>query len=136
VRGQPRLGALPNVGYAVWFDNGEWHLRWTSTRFGRAASGLISTDGRFGDVRRVRLEEGDLVARHDSLIAWETRTGGRGAYDGRDDGRAEIDGIAFRTNGERLTFTLLVDGTPVQPSLIYLGASGMRPQRNPFTISR
>jgi hypothetical protein len=132
VQGQPRFGALPNPGYVIWFDNGEWHLRWTSKRFGREASGLISTDGRFGDVRKVRLEDGDLVARHDSLIAWETRNDGRGYSDGR----AEVDGIAFRINGDRLTFTLLVDGVPVQPSLIHLGASGVRPHRNPFTISR
>jgi hypothetical protein len=132
-RGQPRFGSLPSAGYVIWVDNNDWQLRWSATRLGRDASGLVSTDGRFGEVRKVRLEAGDLVARHESLIAWETRTDGRGGYG---DGRAEVDGIAFRTSGERLTFTLLVGGAPVQPSLIYLGATGARPQGNPFTIAR
>jgi hypothetical protein len=127
VRGQPRVNFVNSPGYLVWLDDGRWHLRWTMRRWGRSASGLVSTDGRFNDVRRVSFEEGDLIARHESLIAWEARAEGRSA---------EIDGIDFRTNGDRLTFTLLVDGTPVSPSLIFLGAGATRPARNPFTITR
>lgn len=131
VIGQPELrpGAFPGPGYIVWYDERGWHMRWTTRGWAREASGLVSTDGRFHEFRRVRLEGGDLVARDESLIGWESR--GPGNW-----GSGDVDGIDFRTNGDRLSFTLLIDGVPAPPSQIFLGAGGAHPQRNPFRVTR
>ncbi|MDR7481874.1 MAG: hypothetical protein QN183_11815 [Armatimonadota bacterium] len=119
VRGRP--AAVPGPGYLIWLDDGEWQVRWVGAA--RETSGLVTTDGRFHDVRRERLEGGDQVARGAGVVAWATR-----GYD--------PDGVAFRTSGSRLTFTLLLDGALAAPSQIWLGERGVHPPRNPFTIGR
>ncbi|MDR7523378.1 MAG: hypothetical protein QN168_13045 [Armatimonadota bacterium] len=121
--GRPSLvGAA--AGYFIWFEEDGWHIRWLARGWARELSGLISTDGRFQEVRRVRLEDDDLVARDRSLIAWEARSSG-GA-----------DGLDFQTTGFRLTFTLLVDGAPAGLGQIFLGARGAHPPQNPVRVGR
>jgi hypothetical protein len=122
-RGQPPIPSIFNAAYFVWVDDDVWRVRWVS-RGARELSGLVSTDGRFSGFRKVELERDDAVANDERLIGWQTRT------------RGGMDGIDFRTSGERLTFTLLVDGVPVNPSQIYLGASGAHPPRNPWRVTR
>ncbi len=120
VRGRP--GTVPGVGYLVWLDEDNlWQVRWVGA--GREAAGLVTTDGRFHEVRRERLEGDDRVARGPSLVAWAAR-----GYD--------LDGVAFRTDGSRLTFTLLLDGALAAPHQIWLGVRGAHPPRNPFTVGR
>jgi hypothetical protein len=120
-RGQPPFFGS---GYYVWHDGEEWHVRWQGRGWGGALSGLVSTDGRFQGVQRVRLEEDDLIARGRGLIAWETRGGG------------DADGVDFRTTGRQLRFTLLLHGAPISPSLIFIGAGGIHPGANPYTVTR
>ncbi|MDR7417924.1 MAG: hypothetical protein QN178_03330 [Armatimonadota bacterium] len=122
-RGQPRTPPTFNAAYFVWVDDDVWRVRWAS-RGARELSGLVSTDGRFSGFRKVELEGEDAVARAERLIGWETRT------------RGGMDGIDFRTSGERLNFTLLIDGVAASPSQIYLGASGAHPPRNPWRVTR
>jgi hypothetical protein len=125
-RGQPPVPSQFGPAYFVWVEDDTWHVRWITRGGGRELSGLVSTDGRFNDFRRVQLEEGDLVARDQRLIGWEARgTGG-----------SRLDGLDFRTTGERLSFTLLIDGNPVSPSQIFLGSRGTHPPRNPWKVTR
>ncbi|MDR7555308.1 MAG: hypothetical protein QN157_06835 [Armatimonadota bacterium] len=119
VRGRP--GTVLGVGYLIWLDDDLWQVRWVGA--GREAAGLVTTDGRFHEVRRERLEGDDRMARGGSLVAWAAR-----GYD--------LDGVAFRTDGSRLTFTLLLDGALAAPHQIWLGARGAHPPRNPFTVGR
>jgi hypothetical protein len=133
VRGQPAINLTNRPMYFLWLDDAGWHLRWTTRRFGREAAGLMSTDGRFNEFRRVSLEEGDQVARGDGLVAWETRTGRAVRVADRP---GDMDGIDFRTTGQRLSFTLLMDGDPIPTDQIFIGASGTHPRNNPFRIMR
>jgi hypothetical protein len=124
VHGQPYGFGGP--GYYIWVDErGWWQMRWVTRGWGREASGLVTTDGRLTDVRRIGLEEGDSFARDDSLIAWETRGRFR-----------DQDGFMFRAQGNRLTFTLLIDGMPAGPGQIFIGSGGVRPSHNPFRLGR
>jgi hypothetical protein len=122
-RGQPRMPGAFGAAYFIWVDDDVWHIRWIG-RGVRDLSGLVSTDGRFTDFRKVELESDDAVARDQRLIGWESR------------GRGGMDGIDFRTSGERLTFTLLADGAAVSPSRIYLGSGGTHPPGNPWRMTR
>jgi hypothetical protein len=119
-RGQPPFFG---AGYYVWHDGEEWHVRWQGRGWG-ALSGLVSTDGRFQGVGRVRLEADDLLARSRGLIAWEAQATG------------DTDGVDFRTTGRRLHFTLLTHGAPISPALIFIGAGGVHPGANPYTVTR
>jgi hypothetical protein len=119
VRGRP--DTVPGTGYLVWLEDDVWQVRWVGA--GREASGLVTTDGRIHEVRREGLEGGDRVVRGASLVAWVTR-----GYD--------RDGVAFRADGSRLTFTLLFDGALAAPHQVWLGARGAHPPRNPFTVGR
>ncbi|MDR7542985.1 MAG: hypothetical protein QN120_01895 [Armatimonadota bacterium] len=119
-RGQPPFFGF---GYYIWHDGDEWHIRWQGRGWGRL-SGLVSTDGRFHEVGRVRLEGDDLLARGRGLIAWEASASG------------DADGVDFRTTGRRLHFTLLVNGAPISPNLIFIGAGGTHPGANPYTVTR
>jgi hypothetical protein len=122
-RGQP-YQVTGGSGFFLWHEGDVWNVRWIMQGWGREVSGLISTDGRFHDVRTVRFEHDDHLARDQNLIAWEARsTGG-------------LDGLAFRTTGERLTFTLLTGGVPAHPAEIFLGSSGTHPSRNPIRVNR
>lgn len=111
-------------GFFLWHEDDVWNIRWIMRGWEREVSGLISTDGRFHDVRKVRFEHDDHLARDQNLIAWEARnTGG-------------LDGLAFRATGERLTFTLLTGGVPAHPVEIFLGSRGAHPSRNPVRVNR
>ncbi len=123
LRRQPGV-LVGGPAYYAWFDGRGWHVRWFTRGWVREASGLISTDGRFQEFRRAKMEEGDLTARDDGLIAWDAR------------GYGDLDGFDFRTNGDRLTFTLLFDGMLAAPGQIVLGGGGVRPPRNPFRLTR
>jgi hypothetical protein len=120
-RGQPRT---QGSGYFVWVDDDVWHVRWIGRGTRREASGLIATDGRFSGFRRVQLEQDDQIAQNAKLIAWQAISLDR------------VDGVDFRTSGDQLTFTLLIDGDPVSPSQIFIGANGGHPARNPFRVRR
>jgi hypothetical protein len=120
-RGQPRT---QGTGYYVWVDDDIWHVRWNGLGLGRDVSGLISTDGQFSNFRRVEFEQGDQVAQNSRLIAWQTTNTDR------------TDGIDFRTSGNQLNFTLLVDGDSVNVGQIFIGANGGHPARNPFRVRR
>lgn len=123
-RGQPPMASQFIAGYFIWVEDDVWHVRWASRGGNRELSGLIATEGSFQDVRTVQLERDDAVARDQRLLAWESRS------------RGGVDGIDFRTTGERLNFTLLIDGVPANPSQIFIGASGAHPARNPWRVTR
>ncbi len=123
-RGQPGFEVGGSLGYFLWHDADGWHLRWTTRGRTRVFSGTISTTGVFHDVRRVALESSDLSLRTSALLAWRSsNTGG-------------LDGFDFSTTGDRLTFSLVLDGFPVAMNQIYVGAGRSHPSSNPFTLTR
>lgn len=123
-RGQPDVRAGEALGYFVWFDGDGWHVRWTTRGRTRRFAGLVSSDSTLYDVRRVRMERGDLTARGPNVVAWEAGNTGH------------LDGFDFRANGDRLTFTLRIDGTPAAVSQIFIGDREAHPGGNPFTVNR
>jgi len=112
-------------GYFIWQDEDGLHLKTTTRGREHVFSGVIRTDGRFVDVEKNRLENGDFYRvsnDRDTITFRFTTTGGS-------------DGIDFRIrNGERINFDLFVDGHNVKPHEIYLGNRGWHPKHNDFTI--
>ncbi|HEX15568.1 MAG TPA: hypothetical protein ENF44_00380 [Deltaproteobacteria bacterium] len=120
--GKP-VGAT-GVRYELWRDRGGWHLRWTGAGSFHHFFGKIWAPG--GEVfllRRHRLERGDRVWREGRGIRFDALA--VGGWDGFD----------FRWRGKRLILDLEIDGRPCRRR-IYIGADGVHPRTQPFSIVR
>jgi hypothetical protein len=86
----------------------------------------IHTDGVFTDLQKLRLEGADDVVLQNGgktlVVKFHTWSG--------------TDCIEFRTNGNRLNFTLTEFGLRVPRTRIFLGHGAVNPPSNPFTITR
>jgi hypothetical protein len=115
------------IAYRVGHDATGWHLLTSGPGPRHHFTGVLTTDGRFTDVQLVRPERPESVRLLDgghtlrfSVETWDAH-----------------DGVHFRVDGgSRVTFYLEVDGHRIAPSHVYLGAAGVHPQHNPFTIRR
>lgn len=114
-------------GWYVWNDDDGFHIR-TTTPADRAHpfTAVITTDGRFADVSKVRLEGADdiriLDGGHRLVVRFHT-------WDG-------VDGVDFKTTGDDLRFRLEEYGLLVPDGRIFLGHFELHPGNNPFTIHR
>lgn len=120
--GQPAIQTTTTPTYYIWFDQNGWHVRWSSIG-PNLFSGQLTTNGQFTDVR----SDGRLGK-------WVTTQGDRlpflsGIVGG-------IDGFDFKTTGDTLTFSLLVNQRMVSPSQVVLGSAGARASAMPFTLTR
>jgi hypothetical protein len=119
--------ALVPTGYYLWHGPGGFNLRTHGPGAAHHFRAVLTTDGRFVEVTPVRGELGDAVAvvgGGQRLIVDVTTFGG-------------IDGARFRiVGGTWLHLDLGLDGQPIDPCRIYLGAAGAHPASNPFTLRR
>jgi hypothetical protein len=126
-QGRPDFEQGESLGYFVWRDDDGWHVRWTTKGKRRTFAGTISCDGAFMNVEPVSKGQRDWVKRRgDGVIRFDTVVEGG------------VDGVDFRLSpsAERITFDLEMDGRPVAPDLVRLGARKRRPASVPFTIDR
>lgn len=126
-QGQPTTLAPGKIlGYFIWQDGDRWFLRTTTRGAQRQFSGTIRTNGSFNGVSRNNLEDNDLAWVNDAgnEISFNMKTGG------------DLDGLSFQLgSGADATFTLNLDGQPVNVSNIYLGSQNLRPTNNPFSLN-
>ncbi len=125
-QGKPSRHESENsMGYFIWQDGSRWHLRTVNGGTQHSFTGKIETDGAFTDVSTVQSEKVDRVA-----VSVRDQT-----IDFHLNSASKTDGFSFAVNsGQRLTFTLYVDGTPVDPSNVNLGRGNRNPKRSPFTV--
>lgn len=117
---------LPS-GYWIWKDSNGWHLRVTHKPGTKAVyAGTIRTSDPMA-VIRVRDEARDKVWRSADRRTTAFRLVNHGG----------IDGLDFTPRcSERVTFTLTVNGKPIDPLKIHLGDGDAHPAASNFTISR
>ena len=133
-RGKPmgtQAGAVER--YAVWQDEGGWHVRTTTKEYEHHFRGVIEVKGgEFVQVRGYKLEhkgpQRDLFIEgpEHHVINFDFSTKG------------SIDGLDFRVKGKEpmLSFTLTIgEKEPkFEPGRIFIGKSGAHPSTNPFEI--
>jgi hypothetical protein len=115
------------MAYLIGHNANGWHLRTHGPRRQHFFTGLLTTDGRFYDVELRNPERLDSVYVADGgrTLRLSFRTGDY------------ADGVDFRVDGGTyVAFSLDVDGRPIAPQHIYLGAAGQHPESNPFAIWR
>jgi hypothetical protein len=119
--------------YAVWQDEGGWHIRTLTKEDEHHFRGVISvTGGEFAAVKGYKLEhkgpQRDLFMEgpEHHVINFDFSTKG------------SIDGIDFRVKGKEpmLSFTLTIGekDPKFEPGRIFIGKSGAHPSANPFEI--
>jgi len=119
--GQPAIQITSEPLYYVWFDQGGWHVRWSSMGPG-LFSGQVLTNGQFTDVRS-----------QGRLTSWVVPAGGRLVFlTGTVGG---IDGFDFRTTGDALTFNLLQNQRMVSPARVVVGSGNVRAFAMPFSVT-
>lgn len=115
------------VGYYIWSEDNLWHIRTTGPDMtSKSFTGTISTDGTIKAIRLVRGDPGDsysLPTPGEIDFTFTTRRG--------------VDGLDFTIpDGTQLTFTLNLDGAPIDVALINLGRDNSHPATPSFTITR
>jgi len=113
--------------YYIWHADDCVHLSTTGPGPCREFRAVIHTDGEFEDVDQLRLDEGDRYVVRDggrTLVIDFTTFG-------------HTDNVRWRiAGGTHMTFDLTVDGHPIAPRNVYLGAEGHHPPRPRFSIPR
>ena len=127
VEGRPTLTADSPVGYYVWHDENGMHVRTHGPGSEHDFVARMHTDGIFTNVDTARLESRDKIAvadgGHTLVLRFHTYN--------------YTDGVNFRiAGGDKLHLNLELDGAPIATDSIYLGAAGVHPPSNPFTIDR
>ena len=125
-QGQPTAFNPGNsLGYFIWQEGDRWFLKTTTQGSQRQLSGVIRTDGTFSNVSRVGLEDNDMVRINEASneVLFDLKTEG------------EQDGISFlMSRNADATFTLYLDGQPINVSNIYLGSLNLHPIMHPFNL--
>jgi hypothetical protein len=123
--GDPGVTAARTYGYYIWLDGNRIHLRTTDPGgSGSLYTGIITTDGEFRDVDVVRGEQGDYAIADRNMLEFRFHTANA------------VDGVTFApAHAERLTFRLYRNGHLISTEHIFLGAGGIHPPGNPFTIA-
>jgi hypothetical protein len=114
-------------GYFIWYDDNGLHLRMTTRGPIHNFSGVLHTDGRFVDVHGGRIEADDAYKvdpeKHQMKFNFDIGT--------------LIDGIDFKVEGgDKVIFSLLIDGHPIPADEIHGGSGNWHPNNNVFEISR
>jgi hypothetical protein len=119
--------------YAVWQDEGGWHIRTTTKEYEHHFRGVIEVRvGEFVQLRGYKLEhrgpQRDLFIEgpEHHVINFDFSTKG------------SIDGLDFRVKGREpmLSFTLTIGerDPKFEPGRIFIGKMGAHPSSNPFEI--
>ena len=119
--------------YAVWQDDGGWHVRTTTREYEHHFRGVIEAKGgEFVQVKGYKLEhkgpQRDLFIEgpEHHVINFDFSTKG------------SVDGLDFRVKGRepKLSFTLTIgEKEPkFEPGRIFIGKMGAHPSSNPFEV--
>ncbi len=125
-QGKPSKHEMANsMGYYIWQEGTRWHLRTVNAGTQRLFTGMVETDGAFADVSTVQSEKVERVA-----VSVSNQK-----IDFHLNSAAKTDGFSFTANsGQNLTFTLYVDGRPVDSADVNLGRANRNPSGSSFTV--
>ena len=123
--GTPTIDHDKPMGYYIWHSDDGVHLRTHGPGAEHVFDAVLRTKGTFENVDVVKLEKDDRVdvldGGHKMVIHFHT-------FDA-------TDGVNFTIReGERLHFNLKLDDQFIGTDHIFLGAHGVHPKDNPFTI--
>jgi hypothetical protein len=160
--GKPEISKGDEIGYYVWRDGDQWHVRWTTDGTMRRFNGsVMSEGGELKSLKRIDVESESRVVR--SGRAPHAVRGPRGRVVGVRGGRApvvvtkeqdkiekdgdhrihffstndgDIDGFDFKVdkNVTSLKFALEVGGKAA-PRRVEVGKSNSKVSSDPFTVS-
>jgi len=126
-QGQPTaFNPGSGLGYFIWQDGDRWFLKTTAQGAQRQLAGIIRTGGTFAGVSRLGLEDNDMVRINESRneVIFDLKT------------ESDQDGLSFQlSGGADATFTLYLDGQPVNLSNVYLGSQNLHPTTQTFNLS-
>jgi hypothetical protein len=116
---------IDKTGYYIWHNDDGFHLRTHGPGAEHDFDAVLRTRGTFENVDVVKLEGDDRVdvadGGHKLIIHFHT-------FD-------FTDGVNFTIRGgERLRLSLKLDDKLAPTDQIFLGAKGVHPKKNPFTI--
>lgn len=113
------------TGYFMWQDKEGLHLRTTTSGANHVFTGVIRTNGKFGDIlgKTVGTDDYVRIDRSRSEINFRFNIAG---------GDAGID-LSVK-GGTCITFALSMDGEGVDPANIVIGRDGWQPADSKFTL--
>lgn len=128
----PKLDGKPegfkpgnSIGYFIWQDKGELHIRTTTSGDKHVFSGTIHTDGYFEDTFGIMESDDDYLhinEDRDKINFQFTDIGGTTGID-----------LCLK-DGTYMTFNLSMDGNEIDYSKIFIGENGWHPGSNKFTL--
>jgi hypothetical protein len=123
--GTPTIDDSRPMGYYIFHNDDGFHLRTHGPGAEHVFDAVLRTKGTFENVDVVKLEGDDHVdvldGGHKLAIHFHTFN--------------FTDGVNFTVRGgERVRFNLKVDDEHIATSNIFLGAKGVHPKHNPFSI--
>lgn len=114
--------AIPDPGYALWWDKNGWHLRWRTGKQTHSFSGALTiSEGSFDHLQTVKLATAKKVRVKPRDLKFKTTS------------RGEIDGINFSTSSLEIKLNLRIDGAGAQDKTS-LGPKAVRPSAMPFYV--
>jgi len=123
--GTPTVDDSRPMGYFLWHNDDGFHLRTHGPGAEHVFDAVLRTKGTFENIDLIKLEPDDRVdlqdGGHKMVLHFHTFNG--------------IDGVNFTIRGgEHLRLNLKVDDEHIATSSIFLGAKGVHPKHNPFSI--
>jgi hypothetical protein len=123
--GTPTIDDSRPMGYYIFHNDDGFHLRTHGPGAEHVFDAVLRTKGTFENVDVVKLEKDDRVdlldGGHKLVIHFHTFN--------------LTDGVNFTVKGgERVRFNLKVDDEHIATSNIFLGAKGVHPKHNPFSL--
>ena len=123
--GTPTIDDSRPMGYYIFHNDDGFHLRAHGPGAEHVFDAVLRTKGTFENVDVVKLEKDDHVdlldGGHKLVIHFHTFN--------------LTDGVNFTVKGgERVRFNLKVDDEHIATSNIFLGAKGVHPKHNPFSL--
>ena len=116
------LYALPDLGYALWWDKNGWHLRWRTGEKTHSFSGSLSiSKGSFDHVQTVKITTAKKIRAKPRNLKFKTTS------------RGEIDGINFTTSSLEIRLNLRIDGAGAHDKT-FLGPNAVKPSIMPFSV--
>jgi hypothetical protein len=121
--GMPAITADSPVGYYIWFDGDQIHLRTHDHEDGAVYTGTVRANGDITITNLIHAEANDGAVAADRTLRFHFHT------------HAGVDGVSFRiAHGDCATFRLDRDDHLITPDRIYLGAGLAHPPGNPFQV--
>lgn len=127
-QGKPEFKAGQQLAAFVWHDGDGHHVRFTTVdnAIFRQFSGKVCGKA-VTNLVPVRTEVGDgvKVGPEGHCVFFDFKT------------NAGVDGFDFRMpDGDKIAYELNIDGKPMAPALIHVGAKGVHPKHSPFVLDR